>query len=384
MLRLQQKYNRPVGTRFIAVVVLIAVSLLSGLMPPLPAAAMTSQAKLAELPLTFPVQSTEIATYFNQIARPQDIAAFPVAHIRLLPEVTAGQKRIGFASWAEAEGQLPGLTGQIEIVAYNAEHWKQTPKEEQKNLPATVQRAAEFAHAQGFQFMFSPDRRFAQEHVSEVAPYVDIIGLQGQRLQEDPQAFAAWMNEMISAARASNPEVQIYAQVGATQGPAPQMLAALQAVAGEIDGISVWSTPKTFDTLKEFVSLLRENSAITQAPAAPTATPSPTMISTTEISTATPTSTPTAVAVSESSSMTSTPSPTLVSTKERAEATPTPEQVIAKANPPAAQPTRQAQSPQTKQLTSSGTWPTQLAYIAGGVFAGLLLGIAIARRRGSG
>lgn len=213
--------------------------------------------ELCTLPLTFPVQSSEIAAYFNQVARPEDIAAFPSLYVQLLPQVTAGQKMVVFRSWAEAEQELAGLIDQIELVGYNPEHWEYTPLDEQQNLPATVQQAAAFAHAHGLQFMLIPDRQFAEAYLDQFVPHVDIIILQGQRLQDDPQAFAAWMGEMISLARASNPAAQIYVQVGATQGSASEMLTAIQTVANDIDGIAVWSLPRSFDILQEFVSLIR-------------------------------------------------------------------------------------------------------------------------------
>jgi hypothetical protein len=359
---------------------------------------MTPTPDFSQMPITFPVQSSEIAAYFNQVARPQDIAAFPEAHMHLLPEITAGRKRVGFASWAEAESQLPQLVGKIDIVAYNAEHWQQTPREEQQNLPETVKRAAEVTHQLGFQFMFSPDRRFAQDYLGEVAPYVDIIGLQGQRLQEDPEAFAAWVQKMIDTARASNPNVEIYVQVGATRGPATQMLAAIQTVADDIDGISVWSTLKTFDTLQEFVTLLRQSSAAAQELTTALPTPTPTEIIARETSTLIPTPTLTPLPTSDesvlalTSTLTPTPlpssTPTLTSTPDTEgatiEETATSQKVVELPNP---SPTMPASQPEAAQAADesirSATWLRQMALIGAGLGVGLLAGLAISRRRRS-
>jgi hypothetical protein len=199
-----------------------------------------------------------VADYFNQIARPDDIALLLSARLFMLPSINAGRVRVGFASWAEAEQQLDGLIDQIDFVTYNPEHWAQTPEEERSNLVATVERAAEFAHSRNMQLMVSPDRRFARESLGEIAKHADLIGLQGQRLQDDPAVFEAWARELIQIARASNPDVLIFVQVGATQGTASEMMAAIRTIEGDIDGISIWSAPSTLPILVEFVSLLRQ------------------------------------------------------------------------------------------------------------------------------
>ncbi|MCK4450224.1 MAG: hypothetical protein KAX26_06500, partial [Anaerolineae bacterium] len=106
MPRSQRTFRRFLESSAVAIAALIAVSLLCDVGSSWSAAAMTSQTDLSELPLTFPVQSPEVVAYFDQIARPQDIASFPPPFIHLLPRVTAGQKMVGFASWADAEREL--------------------------------------------------------------------------------------------------------------------------------------------------------------------------------------------------------------------------------------------------------------------------------------
>lgn len=220
----------------------------------------TPSGDLSTLPITFPIMSPEMAAYFNRIARPDDIALILSGHMNLLPEITSGQVRVGFASWAEAEGVLPGIANRIDIVSYNPEHWEQTPAAEKENLPRTIQAAAEFAHNQGVKLMVTPDLRFASEYLDEIAPYADMIGLQGQRIQNDPQEFKVRAREMIQITRANNPDVQIYVQVGATQGTASEMLAAIQTISNEIDGISIWTNLQTFGIFQEFVSKIRPGS----------------------------------------------------------------------------------------------------------------------------
>lgn len=214
-------------------------------------------ALLSSLPITFPIMSTQVAEFFNQIAQPEDIALILSNRIGLLSSITAGEVRVGYASWAEAEKSIDRLAGSVEIIAYNPEHWHQTPAVEKENLVETVKWAAEIAHSKGLKLMVTPDRRFAQEKLGEIAAYADIVGLQGQRIQDDPQEFESWVREMVEIARASNPQVMIFVQVGTSQGSAEEMFAAIKTVADEINGISIWVAPGTMGELQSFIQMLR-------------------------------------------------------------------------------------------------------------------------------
>jgi hypothetical protein len=249
---------------------------------------MAWQTDLSQLPITFPVQSPEVAAYFHEIARPEDIASVAPASLFLLSQDVSGQKMVGFRSWAEAESQLDSLTGAVEMVMYNPEHWELTPEEEQKELVSAVQQFAEAAHERGLRIMFAPDRQYAELYLSQVAPDVDAILLQGQRLQHDPQTFATWVLGMAQVAHAANPDVQVFVQVGATRGTAEEMLVAIQTVASGIDGIAIWSLPRTLDVLQEFVGLLRESPPLPEATAVPTAVIAPPVPTPTESATVLP------------------------------------------------------------------------------------------------
>jgi hypothetical protein len=362
MARSQRMCHRFHRSYVIALATLIAVSFLCSTDSPWCAAVVMSQVDLSELPLTFPVQSPEVAAYFNQIARTQDIASFPLRVVHLMPMVTVGQKMVVFLSWADAERELEAWIDQADMVMYNPEHWEHTPADEKENLPATVQQAAEFAHMHGIQFMFAPDRLFAEMHLGEVAPYVDAVLLQGQRLQDNPSVFSSWIRPMISAARAGNPEIRIYIQVRATQGTASQMLAAIESVSDDIDdidGIAVWSMPRSLDVLQEFVSLIRERQPVAQT----TSTSTPTMVS----ATATPI---------RFIAATFTPDETIVETH----------------NPPTPMPTDEAQpttvlaasEPQLslmKQETQAGIGMKEFVLIGVSLVVGFLLGIGLTKIR---
>jgi hypothetical protein len=216
-----------------------------------------SSSNLSRLPIAFPAQSTEITTYFNDIARPEDFVAIPPNFLQLLPNIKTGQPIVSFASWEAAVKVIPQLSTQFEWVLYDPEHWANTPDSEQQNLPTTVQNAAAFLHARNLRLFIAPDRKFADEYLDVLAPSTDALLLQGQRLQNNPDIFASWILEKIKIARTNNPKILIYVQVGANQGTPEEMMRAIQTVSDQIDGIAIWSTPSTLDTLKSFISLLR-------------------------------------------------------------------------------------------------------------------------------
>jgi hypothetical protein len=214
---------------------------------------------LADAPIGFPIQSTQSVAYFNQIARPNDVAVVPARlAARILPALTSGQKAILWTSWTDAERQFATIPSGATIICYDPEHWDQTPAEEQQNLPGTVKRAAEFAHARGMKLLVAPDLQFDQEHLADVAPYADAVLLQGQRLQDNPARFATFLKGMIQTARAANPKIQVFVQVGAPRGTAAQMLAALRGVEGDVDGIAIWTTPQSLTTLEDLIGQLRD------------------------------------------------------------------------------------------------------------------------------
>jgi hypothetical protein len=213
---------------------------------------------LADLPIVFPIESVQSAAYFNQIARPTDVALVSARGApTILPALTAGQRSVVWASWADAEHQFPTIPPGVTIIGYNPEHWSQTPPDEQQDLPTTVKRASEFAHAHGLKLLLAPDLRFDQESLAQIAPYADVIVLQGQRLQANPATFATSMKGMIQTARAASPKTLVYAQVGAPRGSAAQMIGALQGVEGDVDGIVVWTNLQTLTTLQDLVTQLR-------------------------------------------------------------------------------------------------------------------------------
>jgi hypothetical protein len=364
------------GARAITIL-LLAGSLLPGL-------AEARQGNLSELPITFPVQSPEVAAFFHEIAGPQDLASVPPEQLFLLHQDTVGQKLVGFRSFADARQELDALTSPVDMVMYNPEHWEFTPETEQQDLADTVRQFADFAHERDLGFLFAPDRRYAETHMSEVAPDVDAVMLQGQRLQHDPQTFAAWVTGMAELAHAANPEIMVFVQVGATRGTASEMYAAIETVADDIDGIAVWSMPRTLDVLQEFVSLVREGEAVSEP--GPSATPDATSAESvvTEGPTALP---PTEPVVAEGTAATLKPATRTPAPTQAATAAPTPQSGMTQpedstslSTPSSATPAAQPAAP-----IPSMAWVTDVLLFLGGMGLGLVIGFLLgwSLKRGS-
>jgi hypothetical protein len=250
---------------------------------------------------------------------------------------------------------------------YNPEHWDLTPEDEQQDLATTVQQFAEAVHAREIRFLFAPDRQYAELHLNQVAPHVDAVMLQGQRLQHDPQTFATWVLGMTEVAHKANPDIQVLVQVGATRGTAGEMYTALETVDGAIDGIAIWSMPRTLDILQEFVTMLRGSSpppATVEATASPTAVPSRT--ATVPAPTESPTDTPPPPSPTPAATETAVSSPSSETDQPQVEATPTPPV-------PTAEPT----AAQTGPDLLGGGWVTAILLFVGGMGVGLVLGFVL-------
>jgi hypothetical protein len=281
------------------------------------------QVGLSALPVSFPVQSPDVAVYFKEMARQDDIASVSPENLGLVAASSNGQIMVAFRSWADAEQQLGSLSDQVDWVMYNPENWELTPGDEKQDLGTVVLGAAEFTHGLGLRFMFAPDRRFAERYLAQVGPSIDAVLLQGQRLQHEPQTFAKWVLEMVQVAREANPDMLVYVQVGATRGPAAEMYAAIQTVADQINGIAIWSMPRSLNVLEDFVEMLRVNPPVVEPSATATAAPPETTPTTTMDATPTParTAVPTPTSSRPMPTATAEPSPTRMSTAIEATAT---------------------------------------------------------------
>lgn len=272
--------------------ILVTTLVLSGLVAPLIAQAARPQPVHGLDELWFSIRITPtMVDWFNQVARPDDVVAANFREIALLDQVTAGRKVVFFASAAEAESAMPSLVGRVDVIGYDLEHWPATPADEQADPVATVQRLRELTQQYGLALALGPDRRFVRDYGVEMAPYVDQFALQVQRLQGNPNALLDFTQPLIKDLRQANPDLIINVQLR-TEGSVDQLIALVDSLKEDIDGVSILYNPETEDVAKEFVGRLRSGEAGTAV--APTvAAPAVTPVEVTSTPTAEPLPTPT-------------------------------------------------------------------------------------------
>ena len=259
--------------------VLIAVLLLSAAIAPRQIEAESRPAVGQLGDLVFGLRITPgLVDWFNQNARPNDVAAITPQETAILDRITAGKKQVLFASAAVAEQIVPTLAGKIDIISYDLEHWPQTPQDEQADPVAAIKRMRALADQYSLQLTVGPDRQFEQQYGTQLAPYVDQFGLQVQRLQTDPQAVQSFAVPLIQQLRQANAKLKIVAQVR-TEGGVDALLPLVDSIKGDIDGIGILYTPQTVPVVKDFVARLRSGQPVpTLAPTSSRPTPTPTIL----------------------------------------------------------------------------------------------------------
>ena len=192
----------------------------------------------------------------------------------MLGQITAGQKQVVFASVAEAEQLVPTLADQIDIIGYDLEHWPATPDEEQADPVAAAQRMRELAQRYDLEVTLGPDRRFAVDYGAEMAPYADRFILQLQRLQDDTDKTLDFAQPLIQELRQANTDLQISVVFRPDANNVEQLLALVNLLKEDIDGVSILSTPAAVESVQAFVNGLR--SAEASASTVPTVAATPT------------------------------------------------------------------------------------------------------------
>jgi hypothetical protein len=235
----------------------------------LPAAAIQALAASAfgsgHLPILTILLGTGAASAFQQFAGPGDIGVIPAQTMAYFNNeasvVTSKTIGAGFESWQAGQPLLDQLQGRVSYIAYDVEHWPQTPQSEQDNIVGTVQNMSQAVHSRGMKYILVPDRKFDQQYMSQLAPYADIIVLQGQRIEGNPQDFHDQLLPLIQAAKSANPNVKVYASVGTNNGATPaSMQAALNTLQSAVDGIGIFSygDQASINTLQQFVTASRQ------------------------------------------------------------------------------------------------------------------------------
>lgn len=111
-------------------------------------------------------------------------------------------------------------------VIYDAEHWAQTPVDEQRSPVTFYDRAATIAHDHGLLFIATPAMDLvnangkaanpAQDFLSSdidgaTATNADVVDIQAQSLEQDPAAYRSFVTAAAAQVRAANPGATVIA-----------------------------------------------------------------------------------------------------------------------------------------------------------------------------
>lgn len=218
---------------------------------------------------------TPLIEAFNAVARSNDIARVEhISQIDMLSQVTTGRKLVVFKSAADAVRLIPHIADEIDIVGYNLEHGTANPLNEQEDPIGSIRELRSIADEYGLQVALGPDHSFALSHSTAMAPYADMLILQVQKVQTDPETVLDFVRPIINNVRRANPDIEISVQIR-TEGDVTELLDLLTQLEPDLDGISILTSADTVEFAEELLTELRPEPLPTTTPLPPTATPTP-------------------------------------------------------------------------------------------------------------
>lgn len=222
--------------------------------PPAQALAVTDELDIKWLDVSV---GPETVAWFNTRAQPNDIARIDHLNmLNLLGELTTGQRLVVVKSIAEAEQVLESVGEQVDIIGYNLEHGPGNLPMEQADPVGSTRRMRALADQYGVKLAVGPDRAFALSDGVAMAAYADLLILQVQRVQDEPETVRDFILPMVDAVQDAAPDVEIGVQIGA-EGDVTGVISLLQSMAKEIDGISILTDHVSTDFLDAFLAEVR-------------------------------------------------------------------------------------------------------------------------------
>jgi hypothetical protein len=202
-----------------------------------------------------------LVEWFNQTARSDDIARVDfIKQTGLLNRVKVGRKLVVFKTVAEAEELLPTLADRLDVIGYNLENGLGYAAGEQADPVGSVKRMHDLAREYDLPLAFGPDHRLALSDGVAIAPYVDILVLQIQRVQTEPDLVRDFVMPLIPRLRRANPDLQITVQVR-TEGDVEALVDLIDTLKDDLDGVSILTSPETVEVAEALVAELRAQEA---------------------------------------------------------------------------------------------------------------------------
>jgi len=246
---------------------------------------------IKDLKITVGIFMEEDADFFNQHLRADDIVFTYGGKLNLLRKITVAKKTFGRQSIEDIEKDLAEFNDvAVDYINYNPEKWRSshTPEDEKNNRIDAVKRAKKIASQKNAKLSFGTDHILFEKYGEQIAPYVDLFGVQMQRLQRE--TIDEFRNEAAKNAaliKKGNPSALVYFQVSlappkwetktAPNGKSKKVLsrdkdqkkvmepikpdeifAQIEAIKDLADGIVIYYNKETRDEMKELIRHLRD------------------------------------------------------------------------------------------------------------------------------
>ncbi|MBI3985603.1 MAG: hypothetical protein HY343_01670 [Lentisphaerae bacterium] len=173
--------------------------------------------ELRDLMLSVVLSGNDDVPFFNRTLRHDDIVSTYGAKLALLRQVAGPGTMICRGSVTDLEKAVADLNGlSVTFIQYNPEHWaasSHAPQEEIDDPVSAVKRVRALAERHKAKLSFVTDRTLLDKHGEQIAPLVDLFGLQLQRYQNGPLAtLQAEARNMVSIVRHGSKTVPIFLQ----------------------------------------------------------------------------------------------------------------------------------------------------------------------------
>jgi hypothetical protein len=221
----------------------------------------------------------EDAPFFNRHLDEDDVVAAYAGHAHLLKYVDGPKRLLVVPSIMELRRRLKVLEGtRIDYINYNPEIYPthSTPEEELVDILGAVKEVKRIADSIGAKLSLTPDKFILFNHGEELAPLVDVFGIQLQRYQRrgDLLKMADSLSRFV---REANPEVDVVLQISLAppswkrghllrdeEGKKlllpldfDEVMTQIEKISSYADGIAFLYTRETRQMMKEVVRRLR-------------------------------------------------------------------------------------------------------------------------------
>lgn len=245
---------------------------------------------IRELKIVVGIFKEEDAEFFNKFLTSDDIVFTYGAKLRLLRKIRVPKILVTVQSIPDMKKALERLkTISIDFINYNPEQWRMshTPREEINNLLDAVKKTRILARQKNVKLGFGTDHILLDRYGKEVAPLVDLFGIQLQRYQRDSlKEFREEALKKVAIVRKGNKKVPVFIQVSMAPPKwvirtkpngekvkvpvrgkdgrkllepvtAEEVVEKIEAIKDLADGVGLLYTEKTREEMKRLIHLLR-------------------------------------------------------------------------------------------------------------------------------